>query len=126
MQQEHQEPRSGEDRRRPTHCDMHEANLMKIDNNGTELAGIKSSLGTLKWVAGFALPICMAAIGTFYTLTYESLKTIATDTKELKDMMVSGQVAAATQASEFNSRLTSVEHDIEEIEAALGKKGKRK
>jgi hypothetical protein len=126
VQNEYQETRTGEDRRRPTHCDVHQESLMKIDSNGTELASIRSSIGTLKWVAGFAVPIFMAAIGTFYTLTYDSLKTISSDTKELKNMMTAGQIASAAQASQFNQRLLTVEHDIQEIEAVMGRKGKRK
>lgn len=124
--QNEQETRTGEDRRRPTHCPVHQENSMKLDTNGAGLSGIKSSLGTLKWIAGAAVPIAMAIIGTFYSLTYDALKVISGDTKELKNMLTAGQIAAAAQASQFNQRLMTVEHDIEELEAMLGKKGKRR
>ena len=74
----------------------------------------------MKWTIGICLPVLIGLIAFFYSGNQDALKTVSTDLKEVKALIVSNQVDAAV----IKSRLDAHQMQIQEINDKIDRRHK--
>jgi hypothetical protein len=100
--------------------------------NTSDLAGLKSSTSTIKWILGLLLPLFVLIVGSWVGMTYngvqETLREVKTDVTQVKVMVNQNAIAAALSRQQFERYqldMQEVKNDLEDHRRAQERQSKK-